>query len=630
MNVRGPPLLELLLVGAEADSRHVVDQRVEPHVDGVVRTAGPRYAPLEASPAGDAHIAETALKPGDDFVAPVLRHGEAGVALVELAQSLLVLAQTEEEVLLLDPLYGVGIIGMELAAAVDQLVLFVERFAARAVEPLIRRQVHIVVGDPAADEFLDAGDVIGVDRPDEPVVADVPCVAEPFECGRVAVDEGPCIDTRRLRRLLVLRGVVVGAGQEEHVIAALTVETGKRVRAGLLVRVMKPRCRVDVVDSGRQIELHGLQVTMVGVVRAPRPLFFIAAILFACTTHTVETPAAQSPTPSPSVNPAVSTSTFDGARAKAHVDYLADPARAGRYSGSAGYLDAATYVAERFREIGLEPAGDSGTFFQHFTMPIVDLTAMSVLATGEKAYRPRVDFTESVGGRSGSGSVDAEISVVGGAARSGGQNDFAGANVRGKIALITGPGAPGGASVVESAYQEGAAAVLVIGGATLRYSYAPRFQTTTIPTLVITEGVANELIAARGKKVSDVQAAVRGRRSRPSAAAPRFGVPAHARIGGSLTPVDGVDAVIVSNEAPDLQQKVRETATSLGIASQAIGGGGSDQTSFARRRVPAVFIGMSDYILHVYADKPIVVEAGRLKKAGDVVTTVAHQLATGG
>jgi len=484
---------------------------------------------------------------------------------------------------------------------------------------------------------------------------------------------------------------------------------------------------------------------MVGVVRAPRPLFFIAAILFACTTHTVETPAAQSPTPSPSVNPAVSTSTFDGARAKAHVDYLADPARAGRYSGSVGYLDAATYVAERFREIGLEPAGDSGTFFQHFTMPIVDLTAMSVLATGEKGYRPRVDFTESVGGRSGSGSVEAEISVVGGAARSGGQNDFAGANVRGKIALITGPGAPGGASVVESAYQEGAAAVLVIGGATLRYSFAPRFQTMTIPTLVITEDVANELMAPSGKKVSDERAAVQARRSDPTAPPSGFDIATTVRVSVSLTPVhdaeainvvgllrasddaggkravlvgghlDGVgtdpdgsvfqaandnasgpavtievaralaadrsslthsvvfvafageeegffgseayaaqtattpgrvesliaminldvigccsDTLLVSNETPDLQRKVRDTATSLGIANQSTGGGGSDQTSFARRRVPSVFIGFSDFILHVYADRPSVVEAGRLKKAGDVVTSVARQLANGG
>jgi len=458
-------------------------------------------------------------------------------------------------------------------------------------------------------------------------------------------------------------------------------------------------------------------------------------------------PPVRSPNPSDSPKPAAATaaSEFDGARAKAHVDYLADPVRAGRYSGSAGYLDAATYVAERFREVGLEPAGDSGTFFQHFTMPIVDLTAMSVLATGEKAYRPRVDFTESVGGRSGSGSVEAEISAVGGAARSGGQNDFAGANVRGKIALITGPGAPGGASVVESAYQEGAAAVLVIGGATLRYSFAPRFQTMTIPTLVITEAVANELLAPSGKKVSDERASVNARRSDPTAPPSGFDIATTVRVSVSLTSVhdveainvvgllrasddaggkravlvgghlDGVgtdpdgsvfqaandnasgpavtievaralaadrsslthsvvfvafageeegffgseayaaqtattpgrvesliaminldvigccsDTLLVSNETPDLQRKVRDTATSLGIANQSTGGGGSDQTSFARRRVPSVFIGFSDFILHVYADRPNVVEAGRLKKAGDVVTTVARQLANGG
>jgi hypothetical protein len=432
-------------------------------------------------------------------------------------------------------------------------------------------------------------------------------------------------------------------------------------------------------------------------------------------------------------------------KAKAHVDYLADPARAGRYSGSAGYLDAAMYVADRFREIGLEPLGDNGAFFQHFTMPIVDLTAMSVLATGEKVYRPRVDFTESVGGRSGSGSVEAGIAVVGGAARSGGQNDFAGAGVRGKIALITGPFMPGGGSSVENAYQEGALGVLVIGGATVRYTYLPRFQATTIPTLVITEDVANELIAPSGKKVSDERVSVSARRSDPTAPPSGFDVATTVRMSVSLTPVHDVEAVnvvgllrapdtegakravlvgghldgvgtdpdgsvfpaandnasgpavmievaralasgrsslihsvvfvafageeegflgseayiartattpgrvesliaminldvigccgntlIVSNDAPDLQRRVRDAATSLGIASESIGAGSSDQISFARRRVPALFIGWSDFILHTYRDTPSVVEAGRLKKAGDVVTTVARQLANGG
>jgi hypothetical protein len=85
---------------------------------------------------------------------------------------------------------------------------------------------------------------------------------------------------------------------------------------------------------------------------------------------------------------------------------------------------------------------------------------------------------------------------------------------------------------------------------------------------------------------------------------------------------------MVSNEAPDLQRKVRDTATSLGVLTESSGSGGSDQQSFARRRVPAVLIGAANFILHVYADKPAVVQERWLKRAGDVVTTVAKELAT--
>jgi hypothetical protein len=438
------------------------------------------------------------------------------------------------------------------------------------------------------------------------------------------------------------------------------------------------------------------------------------------------------------------TTPFDAARAKAHVDYLADPARGGRYSGSDGYRDAATYVADRFREIGLEPLGDNGTYFQHFTMPIVDLTQMSTLTgPGGKTYRPRVDFTESVGGRAGSGKAEADIAAVGGAARSGGLNDFAGANVRGRIALVTGPAAPNGGSTVENAYQEGAIGVLVVGNATLRYSYLPRFQTETIPTLVISEDVANQLLAASGKTVSTARELVRAHRADSTAPASGFDVPTTVRVSVSLTPVHDVDAfnvvgllrapdpnnaqravlvgghldgvgtdpdgsifpaandnasgpavaievaralaaarsslnhsvvfvafageeegyygseayvaqmaavpgrveslvavlnldvigccsdtLMVSNEAPELQRRVRDTATSLGVSTESSGSGGSDQQSFTRRRVPAVLIGAADFILHVYADKPAVVQEGRLKRAGDVVTIVAKDLAT--
>ncbi len=455
-------------------------------------------------------------------------------------------------------------------------------------------------------------------------------------------------------------------------------------------------------------------------------------------------PVTSSPTASASAVVIAPATAFDAAKAKAHIDYLADAARGGRYSGSAGYRDAATYVADRFREIGLEPLGDNGTFFQHFTMPLVDITEMSTLTgPGGKTYRPRVDFTESVGGRSGSGKAEAEIAAVGGAARSGGLNDFAGASVRGKIALVTGPAAPNGGSSVDNAYQEGAIGVLIVGGATLRYSYIPRLQSETVPTFVISQEVADQLLASTGKTVSIAQDLVRAHRSDPSAPASGFDVPISVRMTVSLTPVHDVDAInvvgvlrspdpnntqravlvgghldgvgtdpdgsvfqaandnasgpavtievaralaasraslshsivfvafageeegyygseayiaqmavapgrveslvavlnldvigccsdtlIVSNEAPDLQRRVRDAATKLGVASEATGSGGSDQQSFARRRVPAVFIGMADFILHVYADKPAVVLESRLKMAGDVVTAVAKDIAT--
>ena len=467
--------------------------------------------------------------------------------------------------------------------------------------------------------------------------------------------------------------------------------------------------------------------------------FAVAIAIAACTSPA---PAMSTPTASTVVVPTAT--AFDAARAKAHVDYLADEARGGRYSGSAGYRDAANYVADRFREIGLEPLGDSGTYFQHFAMPIVDLTEMSTFTgPGGQTYRARVDFTESVGGRSGSGRVEAEIAAVGGAARSGGQNDFAGANVRGKIALVTGPAAPNGGSSVENAYQEGAIGALVIGDATLRYSYVSRLQAETIPTFVINEDVANQLLAPAGKTLTAARDLVRARRTDPSAPASGFDVPTTVRMTVSLTPVHDVDAMnvvgllrapdpnnalravlvgghldgvgtdpngsvfqaandnasgpavaievaralaasrsslnhsivfvafageeegyfgseayiaqmaaipgrvetlvamvnldvigccsdtlVISNESPELQRRVRDTATNLGTMTQPGSTGGSDQTSFARRRVPAVLIEAADFILHVYADKPSVVTESRLKRAGAVVTAVVKDLAT--
>jgi hypothetical protein len=51
-------------------------------------------------------------------------------------------------------------------------------------------------------------------------------------------------------------------------------------------------------------------------------------------------------------------------RVQADVEFLASDALEGRDTGSRGYTIAANYVASQFRAIGLQPAGDKGSWFQ--------------------------------------------------------------------------------------------------------------------------------------------------------------------------------------------------------------------------------------------------------------------------
>jgi hypothetical protein len=92
-------------------------------------------------------------------------------------------------------------------------------------------------------------------RADEAVLRDLIDVAQAFELRRKLVDVRLRGDAVLTRRLLVLGRVLVGAGQEEDVIAALAVEAGKRVRTRPLVRMAQVGCAVDVVDSCREVEL---------------------------------------------------------------------------------------------------------------------------------------------------------------------------------------------------------------------------------------------------------------------------------------------------------------------------------------------------------------------------------------
>ncbi len=62
---------------------------------------------------------------------------------------------------------------------------------------------------------------------------------------------------------------------------------------------------------------------------------------------------------------------------RAHTEFLADDAVEGRRPGTRGGELAARYIATQFQRLGLEPAGDSGTYYHR--VPIISLTPSPTL-----------------------------------------------------------------------------------------------------------------------------------------------------------------------------------------------------------------------------------------------------------
>lgn len=211
--------------------------------------------------------------------------------------------------------------------------------------------------------------------------------------------------------------------------------------------------------------------------------------------------------------------TFDVGRAMSHLGYLADPARAGRFTGSPGYLASAEYVADQFRALGLQPLGDDGTYFQRFTQTVVRISALPSLeltAPNTRVFVARRDFTERVGGRAGGGTALGNILYVGGGIRNAEYSDYAGTHPEGNIVLIAGPteGDP-----IDAAIRSGATGVIFVAApdadvGIIKFSASSSFERATVPVVTVTEAVADLLIAGSGKKIAELRSALEERRRR--------------------------------------------------------------------------------------------------------------------
>ena len=146
----------------------------------------------------------------------------------------------------------------------------------------------------------------------------------------------------------------------------------------------------------------------------------------------------------------------DAERVQSWVAWLADDAREGRGVGTEGLVAAETWLAERFAELGLEPAGEDG-YFQTFEVPVrIEVgegTGLLLSQDGSGTIELSSD-DYVVAAFSASGDLEAEIVPVGYGISADDltHDDYEGKDVQGKIVAVR-RFVPAGARFEEQANQ---------------------------------------------------------------------------------------------------------------------------------------------------------------------------------
>jgi Zn-dependent M28 family amino/carboxypeptidase len=132
----------------------------------------------------------------------------------------------------------------------------------------------------------------------------------------------------------------------------------------------------------------------------------------------------------------------DGSAIKGYITYLASDAAQGRRTLTPGYEKAAEWAAAKFKEWGLKPAGENGTYFQK--VPIAGARSAyvwttgipSLVISGRTFYHREGSFAVDAASTAGA-KLDAPVVFVGYgvSAPAKGLDEYAGIDVKGKIVL---------------------------------------------------------------------------------------------------------------------------------------------------------------------------------------------------
>ncbi|WP_395787722.1 M28 family metallopeptidase [Aquimonas sp.] len=162
--------------------------------------------------------------------------------------------------------------------------------------------------------------------------------------------------------------------------------------------------------------------------------------------------AACAPAPAPIATPAAFDEATSARRIEADLRFLADDLLEGRAAATRGFDIAALYVAAEYSKLGLEPAGDDGSWFQ--SVPLIEaqrvpgaaelkLTGTGALEGRSETFEFQVDFLPGINFNANTHSVEAPLVFVGQGvvAPEFEHDDFRGIDLRGKVAVVL-SGAP--------------------------------------------------------------------------------------------------------------------------------------------------------------------------------------------
>ncbi len=212
----------------------------------------------------------------------------------------------------------------------------------------------------------------------------------------------------------------------------------------------------------------------------------------------------------------------------AHIRFLASDRLQGRRAGTVQAETAAKYIASEFQRLGLEPAGDNNSWFQSLDV-ILDMQAgpenrLTIQLNGtEKQLQPGTDFNPLA--FSAAGEISAGLSFVGyGLTEEDYYNDYQDIDVSGRVAVMFRytPAWDSSEARLSSlaslrfkainAREHGAVAAVIITGPLdsdrgdiIALHYDNNSSDAGIPVISLSRSVAQELFAANGMNMKEVQ-----------------------------------------------------------------------------------------------------------------------------